>query len=73
MNIIPVLVTHVDGEWWTTENEYNGYKLVTKMKNSHGAKIHVFGKSNKVIKTFSFSFSTPENMIVKAIKWIDKI
>lgn len=73
MNIIPELKTHPDGEWWTTENQYKDYKLITKMKQGRGAKIHVFGKSGNVIKTMAFYFAEPKTMIDKAIKWIDKI
>jgi hypothetical protein len=73
MNTNPILKQHPDGEWWTTENEYKSYRLMTKMRNGHGAKIHVFGSKGSVIKTFTFFFATPENMINKAIKWIDKI
>lgn len=68
------LKKHIDGEWWTSEHIYEGHKLLIKMRESKGSKIHIFAKeSNKVVKTFRFNFSSEAQLLKKAKKWINNL
>jgi hypothetical protein len=65
---------HKDGEWYTSEHSYKGRKLTIKMKEGHGAKIHIFDTERvKVIKTFRYIFCTEDRLIRKAQQYIDKL
>lgn len=66
-----VLQHHIDGKWWTSEYNYEGHKLQIKMREGHGAKIHIWNKEiTKVIKTFRYSFVTKDYLLNRAIDWL---
>jgi hypothetical protein len=66
------LQKHIDGEWYTSEYNYEGYKLVIKMQPGKGSKIHIWNKDNtKVLKTFRMSFAPPEYFLEKAKEYIN--
>jgi hypothetical protein len=63
---------HIDGYWWTSRYNYKGYKLMIKMRENHGSKIHIFALgTDKVIKTFAFIYATDIILLDKAHKYID--
>lgn len=63
---------HIDGEWFTSESNYNGYRLQVKMRPDHGAKIHIWDKANvKVVKTFRYNFASVQYLTIKAQRYID--
>lgn len=66
------LQKHIDGEWFTSESEYNGFKLQIKMRKDNGSKIHIY-KDGKVIKTFRYHFATEQKLIDKAKQWISQL
>jgi hypothetical protein len=67
------LEKHIDGEWWTSYTEHLGHKIMVKMKEGHGAKVHIFNLTgDKVTKTFRYNFGKPESLVTKAINWLDK-
>lgn len=67
-----VLQKHRDGEWFTQDYEYKNRKLQIKMRDGHGAKIHIWNvDGTKVEKTFRYSFCTKEKLLEVSKKWIN--
>ena len=63
---------HIDGYWWTSHHTYKGYKLMIKMRENHGSKVHIFELGGtKVIKTFAFTYASDIIILDKAHKYID--
>jgi hypothetical protein len=68
------LEKHIDGEWWTENHFYQNHRLEVKMREGHGAKVHIWNvKNTNVIKTFRFGFITPEKMLNKAHNYVNKL
>ncbi len=67
------LNTHENVTSHTTEYEYKGRKLILRMREGNGAKIHIFfPNSDKVQKTLRYIFGKPETLINKAKETIDR-
>lgn len=67
------LQKHQDGEWWTSEHNYLGHKLLIKMSANRGCKVHIFPIiGTKVLKTFRMNFATEAYLLKRSKNWIDE-
>jgi anaerobic selenocysteine-containing dehydrogenase len=65
---------HIDGEWKTTFNMYNGYPIIIKSRTGKGIKVHVSDPidANKVLFTLRYVFIKPDALLAIVRAKIDK-